>query len=216
MPNVVQSHLLTSSLDAQLPIEIGIETCKLRWLIKDLWWSIRENSCSQALVLTWSSIIIIILIGLGIGGFHSKVLIKTFPNLASRTLLLISFHLVFLWHLFSIDRKRVTKNSKSTFQIHEITKSFFDCVGNFSNPHVTGASSSSFRGGGAIFMNVHSMTLSCLFNRGTTSSQTVTDCYFRNISENENLLVLIKPVARGAKSTLRFLSPPWKNVLDIV
>ena len=47
------------------------------------------------------------------------------------------------------------------------------------------------------FMNFQSMTSSCLFNRGTTSSQTVTDCYFRNISENENLLVLIKPVARG-------------------
>jgi len=28
--------------------------------------------------------------------------------------------------------------------------------------------------GGAIFMKFHSMTSSCLFNRGTTSSQTVT------------------------------------------
>ena len=202
MPNVVQSHLLTSSLDAQLPIEIGIETCKSRWLIKDLWWSIRENSCSQALVLTWSSIIIIILIGLGIGGFHSKVLIKTFPNLASRTLLLISFHLVFLWHLFSIDRKRVTKNSKSTFQIYEITKSFFDCVGNFSNPHVTGASSSSFRGGG----NFHErsfddvIVLIQAWNNFFANGQM---CSFRNISENENLLVLIRPVTRGAKPTLK-------------
>jgi len=36
-----------------------------------------------------------------------------------------------------------------------------------------GATSSSFRGG-AIFMNFHSMTSSCLFNRCTTFSQTVT------------------------------------------
>jgi len=32
--------------------------------------------------------------------------------------------------------------------------------------------------GGAIFMNFHSMTSSCLFNRGTTFSQTVTDIFF--------------------------------------
>ena len=37
-----------------------------------------------------------------------------------------------------------------------------------------GATSSSFRGG-AIFMKFHSMTSSCLFNCGTTFSQTVTD-----------------------------------------
>ena len=36
-----------------------------------------------------------------------------------------------------------------------------------------GATSSSFRGG-AIFMKFHSMTSSCLFNRGATFSQTVT------------------------------------------
>ena len=36
-----------------------------------------------------------------------------------------------------------------------------------------GATFSSFRGG-AIFMKFHSMTSSCLFNRGTTFSQTVT------------------------------------------
>jgi len=36
-----------------------------------------------------------------------------------------------------------------------------------------GATSSSFRGGG-IFIKFHSMTSSCLFNRGTTFSQTVT------------------------------------------
>jgi len=39
---------------------------------------------------------------------------------------------------------------------------------------------------------------------------------FRNISENESLLVLIRPVSRGAKPTLKFFSPPWKNVMDIV
>jgi len=42
---------------------------------------------------------------------------------------------------------------------------------------------------------------------------------FRNISENENLLVLIRPVTRGAKLKLKIFSPPWrnvKNVLDIV
>ena len=38
---------------------------------------------------------------------------------------------------------------------------------------VQGATSSSFRGGGA-FMMFHSMTLSYLFNRGATFSQTVT------------------------------------------
>ena len=37
-----------------------------------------------------------------------------------------------------------------------------------------GATSSSFRGEGAIFMKFHSMTSSWLFNRGTTFSQTVT------------------------------------------
>jgi len=49
--------------------------------------------------------------------------------------------------------------------------------------------SSSFRGG-AIFMKFHSMTLLCLFNRGTNFSQTVTNT-LRNISENENFSVLI-------------------------
>jgi len=32
--------------------------------------------------------------------------------------------------------------------------------------------------GGANFMNFHSMTSSCLFNRDTTFSQTVTDMFF--------------------------------------
>jgi len=48
-------------------------------------------------------------------------------------------------------------------------------------------------------MNFHSMTSSCLFKRGTTFSQTVTDMFFRNISENENMLVLIRPITKGAK-----------------
>jgi len=38
---------------------------------------------------------------------------------------------------------------------------------------VRGTTSSSFRGG--IFMNFHSMTASCAFNRDTTFSQAVTD-----------------------------------------
>jgi len=33
------------------------------------------------------------------------------------------------------------------------------------------------------------MTSSCLFNRGATLSQTLTDSYLRNISENENFSV---------------------------
>ena len=37
-------------------------------------------------------------------------------------------------------------------------------------------------------------------------------CSFRNISENENLLVLIRPIARGVKPTLKFFSPPWKKM----
>ena len=41
-------------------------------------------------------------------------------------------------------------------------------------------------------------------------------CSFRNISENDNLLVLIRPVTRVAKPTLKICSPHWKNVLDIV
>ena len=42
-------------------------------------------------------------------------------------------------------------------------------------------------------MKFHSMTLSCLFNRGTTFSQTVTDKFlFATFSENENFSVLIK------------------------
>jgi len=39
---------------------------------------------------------------------------------------------------------------------------------------IRSATSSSFRGG-SIFINFHSITSSCLFNGGTTSSQTVTD-----------------------------------------
>jgi len=35
-----------------------------------------------------------------------------------------------------------------------------------------------FISGRAIFMNFHSMTSSCLFNHGTTFSQTVTDMFF--------------------------------------
>jgi len=42
-----------------------------------------------------------------------------------------------------------------------------------------------FGGQLAIFMKFHSMTSSCLFNRGTTFSQTVID-------KNENFSVLIK------------------------
>ena len=41
-------------------------------------------------------------------------------------------------------------------------------------------------------------------------------CSFRNISENENLLVLIRPTTRGAKPALKIFSPRRKNVLDIV
>jgi len=41
-------------------------------------------------------------------------------------------------------------------------------------------------------------------------------CSFRNISENDNLLVFIRPVTRGPKPTLKIVSPRWKNVLDIV
>ena len=40
-----------------------------------------------------------------------------------------------------------------------------------------GATSSSFRGG-AIFMNFHLMTSSCLFNRGTTFSRICSDMFF--------------------------------------
>ena len=40
-----------------------------------------------------------------------------------------------LWHLFSIDRKRVTENTKISFDIFEISNSFFDCLGNSPNPH---------------------------------------------------------------------------------
>jgi len=48
-------------------------------------------------------------------------------------------------------------------------------------------------GGGAILKKFHSMTSSCLLNRGTTFSQTVTDkSSIRNNSENENFSVLIK------------------------
>jgi len=70
--------------------------------------------------------------------------------------------------------------------------------------------------GGATFMNFHSMTSLYLFNRGTDFRKRSQICSFRNISENENLLVLIRPVTRGAKPTLKFFSPPWKNVLDVV
>jgi len=40
---------------------------------------------------------------------------------------------------------------------------------------VAGAQPALFILGGAIFIKFHSMTSSCLFNRGTTFSQTVTD-----------------------------------------
>jgi len=51
-----------------------------------------------------------------------------------------------------------------------------------------GATSSSFRGG-AIFMKFHSMTSSWLFNRDANFSQTVTESFLHNISENENISV---------------------------
>jgi len=41
-------------------------------------------------------------------------------------------------------------------------------------------------------------------------------CSFRNIFENENLLVLIKLVTKGAKPPLKFFLPRRKNVLDIL
>ena len=53
-------------------------------------------------------------------------------------------------------------------------------------------------GGGTISMNFHSMTSSCLFNHGKLFRKRSQICSFRNISENENLLVLIRPVTRGA------------------
>jgi len=68
---------------------------------------------------------------------------------------------------------------------------------------------------GVIFMNFHSMTSS---NYVIDAYSTVVQlfrkrlqiCSFRYISENENLLVLIRPVTRGAKPTLKFFRPLGK------
>jgi len=38
------------------------------------------------------------------------------------------------WRLYSIDRKRVTENSKISFQIFKINKSYYEYIGNSSNP----------------------------------------------------------------------------------
>ena len=45
---------------------------------------------------------------------------------------------------------------------------------NFLHDPIAGAQPALHFGGGAIFMKFHLMTSSCLFNRGTTFSQTVT------------------------------------------
>jgi len=78
-----------------------------------------------------------------------------------------------------------------------------------------GATSSSFRGGqfSSTFIRWRHRAYSTMVQLFRKRSQI---CSFRNISENESLLVLIRPVTRGAKPTLKFFSPPWKNVLDVV
>jgi len=54
-------------------------------------------------------------------------------------------------------------------------------------------------------MNFHSMTTSCLFNHDTTSSQAVTHKVSSQHSENENFLVLIRPVTRGCRYGRNFV-----------
>ena len=65
-------------------------------------------------------------------------------------------------------------------------------------------------------MNFHSMTSLYLFNRGTDFRKRSQICSSRNISENENLLVLIMPLTKGGEAHSKIFSPLWKNVLDIV
>jgi len=52
---------------------------------------------------------------------------------------------------------------------------------------------------GTIFMNFHSMTSSCLFKRGTTFSQTVTDMFFSQHFRKWELIRLNQAVTRGVK-----------------
>ena len=79
-----------------------------------------------------------------------------------------------------------------------------------------GATSSSFPWGGKFswtFIRWRHRSYSTVVQLFRKRSQI---CSFRNISENDNLLVLIRPVTRGAKPTLKNFSPRWKNVLDIL
>jgi len=69
------------------------------------------------------------------------------------------------------------------FLLHEIRKLCSSChlqtgVSFISYIHHQQGRNQLFISGGTIFMNFHSMTSSCLFNRGTTVSQTVTDTFF--------------------------------------
>ena len=79
-----------------------------------------------------------------------------------------------------------------------------------------GAQPALYFGGGAIFMNFHSMTLSCLFNRGTTFSQTVTDTFFSQHFRKWELISLNQARKSGGKAHTEYFFPPWKYVLDIV
>jgi len=58
-------------------------------------------------------------------------------------------------------------------------------------------------------MNFHSMTPSCLFNLVQVFRKRSQICFFRNISENENLLVLTRPVRRGR-------SPHYKTLFALL
>jgi len=66
----------------------------------------------------------------------------------------------------------------SVWQAHEgAPKNFFTLLAftEMFAPLSSGAQPALHFGGGAIFMKFHSMTSSCLFNRGATCSQIVTD-----------------------------------------
>jgi len=61
------------------------------------------------------------------------------------------------------------------------------------------------------------MTSSCLFNRSTTFSQTVTDTFFSQHFRKWELISFDQARNKGGEAhTIKIFSPPWKNVLDIL
>jgi len=105
----------------------------------------------------------------------------------------------------------------------ELHAKLLNCSKQRRNHKARVATSSSFRVEGAIFMHFHSTTSSCLFNRGTTFSQTVTDMSFSQHFRKWELISLNQARNYGDEAhSKNFFAPLEKCVghslklLDIV